>query len=142
VKSLAAAAEQFRAGAKTQYSDVLAAARGGVEQSAVLSGIVEEARTVDHSTTVLLDVEEGCSARPCLAKIVYQQNFAVEKGAQLEALGVTRETMRSPFDDKQIPVLQAAFLLSKEAPKDHSRAKLPKAEGPATAAKASRGFGY
>lgn len=128
VPSLAAEAARLREGAKTTYADVLAAAQGGVEQFTALSGVVEEARTVDNSTAVLLDVAQGCAARPCLAKVVYPQAFAVEKGTELEALGPTRETMQSPFDNKPIPVIHAAFVVTTKAPpqKDAAKSKLGK----------------
>lgn len=128
VPSLAAEAARLREGAKTTYADVLAAAQGGVEQFTALAGVVEEARTVDNSTAVLLDVAQGCAARPCLAKVVYPQAFAVEKGAELEALGPTRETMQSPFDNRPIPVIHAAFVVTTKAPpqKDAAKSKVGK----------------
>jgi hypothetical protein len=109
VPDLAAEADRVRVGAATAYADVLAAASGGTEAPVSVMGTVEESRTVDNATTILLDVKTGCDAPPCWAKILLSQRYSADKGTLLEAHGTTRQTVQSPFGSALIPVVQATF---------------------------------
>jgi hypothetical protein len=109
VPDLAAEADRVRVGAATAYADVLAAASGGTEAPVSVMGTVEESRTVDNATTILLDVKTGCDAPPCWAKVLLSQRYSADKGTLLEAHGTTRQTVQSPFGSALIPVVQATF---------------------------------
>jgi hypothetical protein len=115
VADLAAEAKQFRLGARSSYSEVLQAAEQGSAAPAAISGVVEEARVVGQTTAVLLDVEQGCPQRPCWLRVLFQQKTTLDKGATVEALGVTQRTVPGPAAGRPVPEVRAAFLLSSTA---------------------------
>jgi hypothetical protein len=137
VESLRDEAKKRRSEAKTSYAQALEAAQNvqraaerdpdtqgegkdvqvaqetpePTNGSVALRGIVKKSRVNNGTTVLLLDVRKGCSKAPCLARVIASQPLELKPDAKLEVFGNVTSTVKSPFGEEPLPVIEAAFVL-------------------------------
>lgn len=111
VESLVDYAAIFRKDALTRYDDAAKAAGDSRQAKVALSGNVEEARTAESSTVILLDVDRGCAETPCLARLVYGDRLKVARGRALTAFGTVTRSVDGPRTGDRIPEVSVEFVL-------------------------------
>src|SRR5262249_18781801 len=93
VVSLALEARDFAAKAKLAFSDLAGDVDKPAGELIVLEGDVEESRTQNHQTVVLVDVQKACVRAPCLARVVQGGEAAYTRGDHLRVYGRVRRAM-------------------------------------------------
>lgn len=117
VKRVASLREEGAAYRQTAIDDYAAIAAADSKKGATvaLNGEVVETRLDGEMTVLLLEVKKGCTATPCLAKVVYGGRFDARKGAVVGAFGHVLGSVDGPRTGIQIPEIAAEFLLPQKA---------------------------
>jgi hypothetical protein len=77
----------------------------------VLAGTIVEVRGEHHTSVVLMEVKHGCSAEPCLVRLLYGGELPFGKGASVRAFGHVHGAVDGPRTGTKIPEVRAQFFL-------------------------------
>lgn len=111
VTSLRAELAGIRKSALSSYEEALKAAGSKPGVKAALEGKVNEARSENHVTIVLLDVARGCRNSPCLARVLLGSKVGLNPGESVTAVGDLSGLVDGPRRNEKIPELIAEFLV-------------------------------
>lgn len=115
VATLQEEAKVFLKDATTSYSSIQQDPDSKKGLPVALAGTVEELR-VDHQTTVLLvNVSSGCTAPPCLLRLIHSARTDVTKGDKVSAFGHLAGAVAGPFTQQKVPEVRVSFLIRGEA---------------------------
>jgi hypothetical protein len=109
VASLKDAAASLRQTSLTDYPSIAAGAKQG--SRVALDGEVIESRIDGDVTILLLDVKKGCSASPCLTRVLHGARFDAKRGAPVGAFGQYLSLVDGPRTGVKIPEIAADFLV-------------------------------
>jgi hypothetical protein len=110
VADLEAEAKSFAAEAKLTLPALLAGIAAHAGEPIVLSGEVLDARVQGYQTIALLDAHNGCTAPPCLVRLVRGGTDPVAKGEKVRVFGRVRGPYEAP-GSKTVAEVDVGFLL-------------------------------
>lgn len=119
VASLKDAAAALRPASLTDYPSIAAGAKPG--SRVALDGEVIESRIDGDVTILLLDVKKGCTAAPCLTRVLHGARFDAQRGAAIGAFGQFLSLVDGPRTGVKIPEIAADFLVPAAAPARRGR---------------------
>jgi len=112
VERLADRVAEFTAKAPLSFADLSAAVTQHVGERIVLIGEVIEGRTQASKGLLVLDVQQGCAAPPCLARVVLPGVEAPARGERIQVFGrVKGAAPGSSASATPVPEVEAAFML-------------------------------
>jgi hypothetical protein len=109
VASLKETAAGLRQTSLSDYPSIAAGAKPG--SRIAIDGEVLESRIDGDVTLLLLDVKKGCSAAPCLTRVVHGARFDAKRGATVGAFGQFLSLVDGPRTGVKIPEIAADFLV-------------------------------
>jgi hypothetical protein len=119
VASLRDTAVSLRQTSLTDYPSIAAGAKPG--SRVALDGEVVESRIDGDVTILLLDVKKGCTAAPCLTRVLHGARFDAKRGAAVGAFGQFLSLVDGPRTGLKIPEIAADFLVPAAAPARRGR---------------------
>lgn len=111
VQSLAAEAAAVRTRAATAYAAIEKASDAERGLAVALDGSVVESRADAFTTVLLIDVKNGCSAPPCLARITSGEKLVLQAGSGVSVFGAVTGSVDGPRPGSRIPAIAADFVL-------------------------------
>jgi hypothetical protein len=111
VQSLAAEAAAIRTRAATAYAAIEKASDAERGLSVALDGTVVESRAEAFTTVLLLDVKNGCTNPPCLARVAVGEKLALKDGSDVGVFGAVTGSVDGPRAGSRIPAIAADFVL-------------------------------
>lgn len=112
VESLDGEASRFRAGATSSYAAISTAIDAKHGWTVALDGNVVEARVDDHTSLVLLDVKNGCTHAPCLARVIYGGGLPLARAERVSVFGHVTRAVDGPRTGVKVPEIRADFIIA------------------------------
>jgi hypothetical protein len=113
VDSLRKEAEIFRQTATDQYGRYGQNVANKIGLAVVADGVVEHSRIEHHSTSILLDVHNGCLEGPCLARLIVGGKLELAPRAEVSAFGRISRAVEGVRKGTMVPEIRVEFLLPK-----------------------------
>jgi len=111
VQSLAAEAAAVRTRAATAYAAIEKASDAQRGLAVALDGSVVESRADAFTTVLLIDVKNGCTTPPCLARITSGEKLVLKEGSNVSVFGAITGNVDGPRPGSRIPAIAAEFVL-------------------------------
>ncbi len=116
VSSLEQEARRVGAKATRTYSGIQSDVESKRGWAVALEGLVVENRAHNHTSVVLLDVVRGCTARPCLVKVIHGATLSFDQGKRITVYGQLLGEVEGPRSGTKIPEVRADFALPGSGP--------------------------
>ena len=97
--------------AQTSYPEVLRVGDSSIGRSLALEGQLFDLRHDGYSSVLLVDVKNGCKKAPCLAKVIYGIETALDKGRNLKAFGKVVRFVDGARKGERIPEVRADLVV-------------------------------
>jgi len=114
VASLKATAKTFGEKAADSYSAIASEIPAKRGWAVALSGRVSDVRSEGHTSVILLEVNKGCSNKPCLARLFQRARTTVSQGDRVTAYGHVNGAVDGPRAGEKIPEILVEFILPAE----------------------------
>jgi hypothetical protein len=111
VEDLKKEADLFRQTGTDQYGSYAQNIDSKIGLAVVADGVVEQSALDGQTTTILLDVQNGCKQGPCLVRLVNGGALELKPHTKLSAFGRISRAVEGTRPGKQIPEIQVEFLL-------------------------------
>jgi hypothetical protein len=101
-----------RSMAQTSYVEVQRAGDAAIGRSLALEGQLFDVRHDGYTSVLLVDVKGGCKKVPCLSKVLYGVQTALEKGRSIKAFGKVVRFVDGPRTGERIPEVRADLVVA------------------------------
>jgi hypothetical protein len=111
VLDLADEAKAFKARATTSYAELASDPQNKRGNLVALDGEINELKSESYSSVILLEVRKGCSAPPCLVRVVHGARLALERRDRITVCGQLAGAVEGPRTGTKIPEVTADFVV-------------------------------
>jgi hypothetical protein len=91
------------------YDAIASNVQGNIGQPFVVHGVVQDARSANRRTLLIVEDERGCSKGKCIARIVYGGDTPIGVGEYLRAYGKIAGTVA--WNGSNVPDVEASFIV-------------------------------